>query len=118
MRAVMTNEGQTDVDFKFRLSPEETVRGQGARILPMTVPCCPCRPRRAWLRAPLRLSHCHGDPRPHAACHAVPHGACACPARALPNCSPSAPLQEIIERLPHPPQSLILLGRSGTGKTT
>lgn len=25
--AVMTNEGQTDVDFKFRLSPEETVRG-------------------------------------------------------------------------------------------
>lgn len=42
----MTNEGRTDVDFRFRLSPEEA---------------------------------------------------------------------EIVERVPHPPQSLILLGRSGTG---
>ncbi|PSC71609.1 TPR and ankyrin repeat-containing 1-like isoform A [Micractinium conductrix] len=49
LHAVMTNEGQTEVDFKFRLSPEET---------------------------------------------------------------------EIVERIPQPPQSLILLGRSGTGKTT
>ncbi|KAL4858033.1 TPR and ankyrin repeat-containing protein 1 [Chlorella vulgaris] len=49
LHAVMTNEGQTDVDFKFRLSPAEA---------------------------------------------------------------------DVVERSPYPPQSIILLGRSGTGKTT
>ncbi|EFN58513.1 hypothetical protein CHLNCDRAFT_140575 [Chlorella variabilis] len=49
LHSVMTNEGQTDVDFRFRLSPAEA---------------------------------------------------------------------DVVERMPYPPQSLILLGRSGTGKTT
>jgi hypothetical protein len=49
MPPVMTDEGRSDVDFRFRLSPAE---------------------------------------------------------------------MDVIEHAPHPPQSLILLGRSGTGKTT
>jgi hypothetical protein len=33
-------------------------------------------------------------------------------------CVSWAPLQDVVERSPYPPQSIILLGRSGTGKTT
>lgn len=98
----MTNEGQTDVDFKFRLSPEETVG-----------PCRDGGPPEITL-LPLTCQEAHAA----AGCvhfRLAPYTAQRTCQQPTSIAAPLPQVQEIIERQPHPPQSLILLGRSGTG---